>query len=69
MKTIATKPKRKKFVFKRVGISGLKKELTGFEKKYSMSTQTFLHKIDRGELSECNDYIDWLGLAKLQQEI
>jgi len=34
-----------------------------------MSTQTFLQKIDRGELSECNDYIDWLGLAKLHQEI
>jgi len=69
MKTIATKPKRKKFIFKRVGISGLKKDLAGFEKKHSMSTQTFLQKIDRGELSECNDFIDWLGLAKLHQEI
>jgi hypothetical protein len=69
MKTNSTKTKQKKFVFKRVGISGLKKDLARFEKKYGMSTQAFLQKIDRGELTECNDFIDWLGLAKLYQEI
>jgi hypothetical protein len=49
---------------KYVGIAGLKKELAAFEKKYGMSTETFLKKVHRGELDECNDFIDWLGLAE-----
>jgi hypothetical protein len=69
MKKISTKKKRRKFTFKRVGLSGLKKELTGFEKKYGVSTETFLQKIARGELEESNDFIDWLGLADLYKDI
>ena len=58
-----------RMVIKRVGVAGLKKELAGFEKKYGMSTQTFVEKVNRGELSESNDFIDWLGLAEIYQDI
>jgi len=68
MKTIS-KRKWKAVTFKNIGIPGLKKELAVFEKKYGMSTQTFLQKIEKGELSESNDFIDWLGLADIHQHI
>jgi len=68
MKTM-TKKKFKTMTVKYVGIAGLKKELAAFEKKYSMSTETFVKKVYRGELSESNDFIDWLGLADLYQDI
>jgi len=68
MQTIAKK-KFKTMTVKYVGIAGLKKELAAFEKKHDMSTQTFLQKIDRGELDECNDFIDWLGLAEIDRHI
>jgi hypothetical protein len=68
MKTIAKK-KWKSVTFKNIGVAGLKKELAAFEKKYGMSTETFLQKIDRGELAESNDFIDWLGLADIDQHI
>ncbi|MCG3120943.1 MAG: hypothetical protein ALAOOOJD_03864 [bacterium] len=60
---------KKRMLVKRVGIAGLKRKMAGFEKKYGMSTQIFLKKIDRGELSESNDFIDWLGLAELYRNI
>lgn len=63
------KKKFKTMTVKYVGIAGLKKELAAFEKKYGMSTQTFLQKIERGELDECNDFIDWLGLSDLYRDI
>ena len=68
MQTVSKK-KRIKVIFKSVGIAGLKKELAAFEKKYGMSTQTFLQKIERGELAESNDFIDWLGRADLYRDI
>jgi len=68
MQTIAKK-KFKTMTVKYVGIAGLKKELAAFEKKHGMSTPTFLQKIERGELDECNDFIDWLGLSELYQDI
>ena len=70
MKTISIAPKKwKQITVKRVGLAGLKKELAEFEKKYGMSTQTFLQKIERRELDECNDFIDWLGLAEGYRQI
>jgi len=68
MKTIVEK-KRHRIVFKNVGIAGLKKDLAAFEKKYGWSTRAFLQKIERGELKESNDFIDWLGLADLYRDI
>jgi hypothetical protein len=68
MKTISKK-KFKTMTVKYVGIAGLKKELAAFEKKYGMSTDTFVKKVYRGELSESNDFIDWLGLAEGYQRI
>ncbi len=68
MKTM-TKKKFKTMTVKYVGIAGLKKELAAFEKKYGMSTETFLKKVYRGELDECNDFIDWLGLAEGYQHV
>lgn len=68
MQSVA-KEKWKCVNFKNVGIAGLKKELAVFEKKYGWSTQTFLQKIERGELDENNDFIDWLGLAQIDRHI
>jgi hypothetical protein len=71
MKTIIKKSQKKwkQITVKHVGLAGLKKELAAFEKKYGMSTLIFLQKVERGELDECNDFIDWLGLAKGYQHI
>ncbi|MGH7598583.1 MAG: hypothetical protein ACREOI_19685 [bacterium] len=68
MKTM-TKKKFKTMTVKYVGIAGLKKELAAFEKKYGMSTEIFLKKVYGGELDECNDFIDWLGLAEGYQHV
>jgi hypothetical protein len=65
----ATKKKRGRAVFKYIGLTGLKKDLAVFEKKYRMTTQTFLEKVERGEVEESNDVIDWLGLAETFQEL
>lgn len=63
------KTKFKTMTTRYVGIAGLKKELAAFEKKHGMSTPTFLQKVERGELDECNDFIDWLGLSDLYQDL
>jgi hypothetical protein len=68
MKTISEK-RRHRVIIKNVGVAGLKRRLAGFEKKYNMPTQAFLQSIERGELSESNDFIDWLGLAELYDDI
>ncbi len=69
MKTAATQKKWKRITYKRVGLAGLKKELAAFEKKYGMPTETFVKKVWSGELEECNDFIDWLGLAEIHQDM
>ncbi len=71
MKSITKKSQKKwkQITVKHIGLVGLKKELAAFEKKYGMSTSTFLQKVERGELDESNDFIDWLGLAKGYQHI
>lgn len=68
MKT-ATRKKLLKPKIQRVGLAGLKRELAAFEKKYKMPTEIFLQKVESGELSESNDFIDWLGLAEAYQHI
>jgi len=68
MKTASIK-KRKRIVVRHVGISGLKRKLAGFEKKYGMSTPAFVKKVWSGELEESNDFIDWLGLAEIYQDM
>jgi len=66
MKT-TTRKKLSKPKIQNVGIAGLKKKLAAFEKKYKMPTTIFLQKVERGELAESNDFIDWLGLAEIHQ--
>ncbi len=68
-KTPNTQKKWKRITFQRVGLAGLKKDLAAFEKKYGMSTATFVQKVWSGELEECNDFNDWLGLAELQKDM
>ena len=68
MKT-TTRKKSSKPKIQNVGIAGLKKKLAAFEKKYGMSTDIFLQKVESGELAESNDFIDWLGLAEIDQRI
>lgn len=68
MKT-ALKKKGGKVTYKQVGLPGLKRDLARFEKKYGMTTNIFLQKVEQGELAESNDFIDWLGLAETQQAL
>jgi len=64
-----TKRKVSKPKIRRVGIAGLKKELAGFEKKYKMTTETFLQKVQSGEMEDTHDIVRWLGTAETYQAI
>lgn len=64
-----TKRKVSKPKIRRVGIAGLKKELAGFEKKYKMTTETFLQKVQSGEMEDTHEVVKWLGLAEFYQDM
>lgn len=66
MKT-ATRKKVSKPKIQRVGMAGLKRELSALEKRYKMPTAVFLQKVENGELDESKDFIVWLGLVEIQQ--
>lgn len=68
MKT-TTRKKLSKPKIQRVGIVGLKKELSAFEKKYKMTTEVFLQKVENGEMDDSKDVMMWLGLAQTHQRI
>ena len=42
-----------------------KKVLQEFEKKYQLSTQTFLERFESGQMGDEADYFDWYAFAKL----
>ena len=42
-----------------------KKVLQEFEKKYQLSTQTFLERFEAGQMGDEADYFDWYAFAKL----
>jgi len=42
-----------------------KKVLQEFEKKYQLSTQTFLERFEAGQIGDEADYFDWYAFAKL----
>ncbi len=42
-----------------------KKVLKEFERKYHISTQTFLKKFEGGLMGDETDYFDWYAFAKL----
>ncbi|NUO79914.1 hypothetical protein HUU05_07540 [candidate division KSB1 bacterium] len=56
-------------IVRHIGVAGLKRKLAAFEKKYSMSTPTFVKKVWSGELEESKDFIMWLGAAEQYQII
>jgi len=62
-------PKRKRIVVRHVGLAGLKRDLSAFEKKYGMPTATFVKKVWSGELEECKDFIVWLSLAEIHKDM
>ena len=68
MKT-TTRKKLSKPKIRRVGIAGLKKELLAFEKKYKMTTELFLQKVQSGEMEDTHDVVRWLGTAETRQRI
>ena len=68
MKT-TTRKKASKPKIRRVGIAGLKKELSTFEKKYNMTTEAFLQKVKNGEMEDTHDIVRWLGTAETYQSI
>lgn len=68
MKT-TTRRRLSKPKIQRVGIAGLKKELAAFEKKYKMTTETFLQKVKSGEMEDTHDIVRWLGTAETYQAI
>jgi hypothetical protein len=42
-----------------------KKTLKDFERKYKLTTGTFLKKFEAGQLGDEADYFDWYAFAKL----
>jgi hypothetical protein len=50
----------------RLGMPGLKKELSALEKKYKIPTEEFLHKLEHGEMDDRLDFMRWLGLAEFR---
>lgn len=42
-----------------------KKALKEFEKKYHLTTQTFLKKFEAGQMGDEADYFEWYAFAKL----
>lgn len=68
MKT-TTKKKVSKPKIRHVGIAGLKKELSAFEKKYKMTTEVFLQRVESGEMEDTHEVVKWLGLAETHQRI
>lgn len=46
-------------------IAFYKKAVKKFEKKYGLSTHTFLKKFDAGQLGDEVDFFDWYAFAKL----
>ena len=42
-----------------------KQALKQFERKYRLSTQTFLKKFEAGKMGDDADYFDWYSFAKL----
>ena len=68
MKT-TTRKKLSKPKIRRVGIAGLKKELSAFEKKYKMTTEIFLQKVESGEMEDTHDIVRWLGTAETYRAI
>ncbi|MBW1745528.1 MAG: hypothetical protein JRJ25_04115 [Deltaproteobacteria bacterium] len=42
-----------------------KKVLQEFEKKYQLSTLTFLKRFEAGQMGDEADYFDWYAFAKL----
>jgi len=42
-----------------------KKALQEFEKKYQLSTKTFLERFEAGQMGDEADYFDWYAFAKL----
>lgn len=69
MKTATAKKKWQRVKFQRTGLAGLQKDLAAFEKKYGMTTETFVQKVWSGELGECDDFVDWLGLTEIQKDM
>ena len=42
-----------------------KKTLQKFEKKYHLTTKTFLKRFEAGQMGDETDYFDWYAFAKL----
>ncbi len=66
---MTTRKKISKPKIRRVGIAGLKKELAGFEKRYKMTTETFLQKVQSGEMDDTQEVMMWLALVETRQRI
>lgn len=69
MKTATAKKKWQRVKFQRTGLAGLEKDLAAFEKKYGMTTETFVQKVWSGELGESKDFIMWLGQAETHKDM
>lgn len=68
-KTVRPPQKWQRITFQRVGLAGLKDDLAAFEKKYGMTTEVFVQKVWSGELEECDDFVDWLGLSEIRKDM
>lgn len=46
-------------------ISFYKRRIKALEKKYSMTTSSFLKKFEKGEMGDEQDFFDWYAFHKL----
>ena len=52
-----------------VGLEGARRQLSDFERRYSLTTQEFYARFLRGEMGDGRDFIVWAGLYELLQGV
>lgn len=56
---------KREYTFCANALAFYKKTLRDFERKYKLTTGTFLKKFETGQLGDDSDYFDWYAFAKL----
>lgn len=50
---------------RRLGLADIKRELRVYEKKYSMSSDEFQGRYQKGKLEGTRDFVRWMGLCDM----
>lgn len=62
-------PASKEFKAEKLGLEGLRRQLSEFEDRYAFKTPEFYARFLRGEIGDARDYIVWAGLYELFQRL